>query len=124
MRWLKSMVCLVKSSVPGDDMAQFDIYRNPSPHQREVMPYMVDVQSDLLDSLPTRLMIPLAVPGLVPSSIPLNLCPRVDFDGLRYHLLAHLAAPFRTRDLGKPLGSVPGSASDIVAALDAVISGV
>lgn len=105
-------------------MAQFDVYRNPSLHQREAIPYMVDVQSDLLDSLPTRLTMPLAVPSLVPASIPLNLCPHVDFDGQRFHLLAQLASPFRTRDLGKSLGSVPGCASDIVAALDAVISGV
>lgn len=119
------MACLAKASALGDHhMAQFDVYRNPNPHQREVMPYMVSVQSDLLDSLPTRLMMPLAVPGLMPSSIPLNLCPRVDFDGQHYHLLAHLASPFRMRDLGKPLGAVPGSASDVVAALDAVISGV
>jgi hypothetical protein len=69
-------------------------------------------------------MMPLVVPSLVPVSIPLNLCPRVDFDGQRLHLLAQLASPFRTRDLGKPLGSVSGCASDIVAALDAVISGV
>lgn len=105
-------------------MAQFDVYRNPSQRQRETMPYMVNVQSDLLDSLPTRLMMPLARPSLVPASIPRSLCPPADFDGERFHLLAQQASPFRTRDLGKPLGSVSGSASDIVAALDAVISGV
>lgn len=105
-------------------MAQFDVYRNPSPRQRDVMPYMVDLQSDLLDALPTRWVMPLAVPSLLPSSIPLNLCPRLEFDGQGLHVLAQLAAPFRARDPGKPVGAVPGSASAIVAALDAVISGV
>lgn len=104
-------------------MSQFDVYRNPSPHQREAMPFVVNIQSDLLDGLATRLAMPLAVPGLVPASIPLNLCPRVDFEGQRFHLLAQLAAPFRTRDLGKSLGALEGCASDIAAALDAVISG-
>jgi toxin CcdB len=105
-------------------MAQFDVYRNPSIHQREAIPYMVNVQSDLLDSLPTRLMMPLARPGLVPTSIPRNLCPPADFGGERFHLLAQMVSSFRTRDLGKPVGAVTGRASDIVAALDAVISGV
>lgn len=105
-------------------MAQFDVYPNPSIHQREAIPYMVNVQSDLLDSLPTRLMMPLARPGLVPTSIPRNLCPPADFGGERFHLLAQMVSSFRTRDLGKPVGAVTGRASDIVAALDAVISGV
>ena len=105
-------------------MAQFDVYRNPSPHQREAMPYMVNVQSNLLDGLSTRLMMPLVRPSVVPAFIPQNLCPRADFEGERLHLLAQLVSPFRTRDLGKCLGNVASRASDIVAALDAVISGV
>lgn len=105
-------------------MAQFDVYRNPSQRQRDAMPYMVNVQSDLLDGLPTRLMMPLVKPSLVPASVPRNLCPTVDFGGERFHLLAQQAAPFLARDLGKPLGSINSRASDIVAALDAVISGV
>ena len=104
-------------------MAQYDVYRNPSATQREAMPYMVDIQSDFLDRLPTRMTMPLVIPGLVPASIPLSLCPRVDFDGQHFHVLAQMMSPFRVRDLGKPIGAVPGSASDIVAAIDTVISG-
>lgn len=104
-------------------MAQFDVYRNPSARQRDVMPYMVEVQSNLLQGLPTRLMMPLGIAALLPSAIPRNLCPRIDFNSERMHLLAHLASPFRATDIGKPLGSVAEHASDIVAALDAVLSG-
>lgn len=105
-------------------MAQFDVYRNPSPRQREAMPFMVEVQSNLLSGLPTRMTMPLAVPGLLPSAVPINLCPLIDWEGQRLHLLAHLATPFLTRDLGKSLGSVSERASEIVAALDAVVSGI
>jgi toxin CcdB len=38
-------------------MAQFSVYRNPRPSRADV-PYLLDVQSDLLD-LGTRLVIPL-----------------------------------------------------------------
>ena len=105
-------------------MAQFDVYINPSAQQRAAMPFMVVIQSDFLDSLPTRLVMPLAVAGLVPKFIPLYLCPQVEFDGQSLHVLTHLAAAFRTRDLGKPLGSLAAYASDMVAAIDVVNSGV
>jgi hypothetical protein len=35
-------------------MAQFDVYRNPNAATRERMPYLLDVQPDLLDALATR----------------------------------------------------------------------
>ncbi len=42
-------------------MAQYDVYTNPSGSAAEGIPYVVVVQSDLLDALATRLTMPLAV---------------------------------------------------------------
>jgi len=39
---------------------QFDVFENPSPRTRDAYPYVVDVQSDLLSSLATRMVVPLA----------------------------------------------------------------
>ena len=105
-------------------MPQFDVYRNPVVAQRGSLPFMLNVQSHLFDALPTRLTLPLAVPSLVPSAIPLNLCPALEFEGQRVHALSHLAVAFRLRDLGRPVGSLASQASVVVASLDAVISGV
>ena len=41
-------------------MAQFSIYANINPISKNIYPYLLDVQSPLLDSLETRLVIPLA----------------------------------------------------------------
>ena len=41
-------------------MAQFDVYANPSHSAAQGIPYVVVVQSDLLDALATRMTIPLA----------------------------------------------------------------
>ncbi len=41
---------------------QFDVFENPSPRMRDVYPYVVDVQSDLLSSLATRMVVPMATP--------------------------------------------------------------
>jgi toxin CcdB len=48
---------------------QFDVYPNPSPRMRAVYPYLVDVQSDLLSSLATRMVVPLAVTTLADSPL-------------------------------------------------------
>jgi toxin CcdB len=53
-------------------MAQYDVFPNPSRTASEGIPYVVVIQSDLLDGLATRLTIPLAEPdatGKVPTEL-------------------------------------------------------
>jgi toxin CcdB len=40
-------------------MARFDVYANPEPGERKHTPYLLDVQNDYIDSLATRVVIPL-----------------------------------------------------------------
>ena len=40
-------------------MAQFDFYRNPDPRTNPTVPYLLNVQSGLLDVLATRVVVPL-----------------------------------------------------------------
>jgi toxin CcdB len=40
-------------------MAQFDIYENKNPETKKSIPYLLDLQSDLLDNLTTRVVVPL-----------------------------------------------------------------
>ena len=105
-------------------MSQFDVYRNPSAAARAVIPYVVNIQSDLLDSLPTRLTIPLGASSAHANLGPKTLCPLVKFGDEELGVLAHLAVAFRTRDLGKQVGSLDSQSALLVRALDAVLSGV
>ena len=41
-------------------MAHLDVFRNPDATTANVIPYVVDVQSELLAGLPTHVVIPLA----------------------------------------------------------------
>ena len=50
-------------------MAQFDVYENPNPASRKSIPYLLDVQTDLLDGLATRIMVPLLVASAMPTPI-------------------------------------------------------
>jgi toxin CcdB len=105
-------------------MAQFDVYPNPRPESRGQVPYVVDVQSDLLDILPTRLVMPLMVSESVPGSVPRNLCPVVYVSDEPLFLMPHMAAPVGAKLLRKPVATLRSQASDICAASDAVLSGV
>lgn len=104
-------------------MAQFDVYVNPNPESRTSVPYVVDVQSSLIDVLPTRLVMPLSRVGLAQAKLPINLCPVLTIGGEALSLMPHLAAPVSARALRKPVSSVAQHASDIGAAMDAVLSG-
>jgi toxin CcdB len=44
-------------------MAQFALYRNKDPRTRAAIPLLVDIQNDLLESLGTRVVIPLSKAG-------------------------------------------------------------
>jgi toxin CcdB len=42
-------------------MPRFDVYQNPIAEQRRAVPYWLDVQSDLVDALQTRIVVPLRI---------------------------------------------------------------
>ena len=47
-------------------MAQFDVYENPNPASQRTIPYLLDVQTDLLDNLATRVVAPLVNSAAMP----------------------------------------------------------
>ena len=44
-------------------MPQFDVYLNPNADTSKAIPYLLDVQADLLDRLATRVVVPLVLAG-------------------------------------------------------------
>jgi toxin CcdB len=104
-------------------MAQFDVYVNPNPDSRQSVPFVVDVQSGLTDTLPTRLVMPLSRIGAAQARLPVNLCPLMEIEGEPLTLMPHLAAPVAAGLLRKPVISVAHIAGEIGASMDAVLSG-
>ncbi len=105
-------------------MSQFDVYRNPSMGARSIIPYVVNIQSNLLDGLATRLTIPLGAVSAQSSPGPKALCPLVTLGAERLYVLPHLTVAFRVKDLGKRVGSLAPQAAQLISAIDAVLSGV
>lgn len=105
-------------------MAQWDVFANPSPRMRQVLPYVVVLQSDLLSGLGTRLVAPLARQLPTQPGITARLSPALDVCGERVTLVAQECAPVDARTLREPVASLRGQSHLIIDAFDAVVSGV
>ena len=104
-------------------MAQFTVYRNKSQRTRSTFPLLLDVQSDLLDQLHTRVVIPLTKTSALAKKPLSNLTPALKFDGETYVLVTPQLAGIARSDLGAPAGSVAGQRQAILAALDFLLVG-
>ena len=103
---------------------QFDVYENPSPRMRDVYPFVVDVQSNLLGALATRMLVPLAVTTLANKELPPRLCPMIKVDRKSLMLVPFEAAPFDKRLLKEKVSSALEQSYEIIAAMDSVLSGI
>jgi toxin CcdB len=96
-------------------MARFDVYRTASG-------FAVDVQTDLLYQLNTRLLVPL-VP-LASAPMPAGrLNPVLEIDGELYSLQPQLMAAVPDRELRRPVDNLLRHYDRIVAAIDMIFNG-
>lgn len=104
-------------------MARFDVYANPGSHATTT-PYLVDVQSDLLDDLDTRMVIPLRRLTTFPKvKLSTRLTPvlTVNDDELLLETPKMGAVPQRI--LKTPVTSLADEQTQISAALDFLFQG-
>ncbi len=102
-------------------MAQFDVHRDP--HGGADQPYLLDVQSDLLQRLPTRVVVPLVRQGARASETLPVLTPVFDIQGELFQMVTYELAAIRRRDLGQIVAQVRDRRVEIVAALDLLLTG-
>lgn len=104
-------------------MAQFDVYRNPNPSTWGEVPFLVDVQSDLLDPLATRVVVPLMTTIAMPRPAK-YLNPVFEVEGIRVVMSTPELAGVLKSSLGAVVGSFRERRSDIIRALDFLIAGI
>ncbi len=105
-------------------MAQFDVYRNANPATRARIPYLLDVQSELLAPLVTRVVVPLCKPELLKGGLAERLNPDFHVEGRRVAMLTPELAGVPQRALGARIASLAASRVAIIAALDLVFTGI
>jgi len=61
-------------------MAQFIVYENAKPTTKKTYPYLLDIQSNLLNELRTTVVIPLCPAALAGGAAISKLCPVVEIE--------------------------------------------
>ena len=105
-------------------MARFDVYRNPDPASRGRIPYLLDVQSELLEPIATRVVVPLCKPEVLSGKPAERLNPALQLEGREYFLLTPELAGVPRRILAEPVANLARERQAIVDALDFVFSGI
>ncbi|OGU18247.1 MAG: plasmid maintenance protein CcdB [Geobacteraceae bacterium GWC2_53_11] len=103
-------------------MAQFDVYANPNPVTKHAVPYLLDIQADLLSNLTTRVVIPLyTVAAMGKAAKYLNL----QFSVKRTTVIMSTAelAGVAVTSLGEKVCSLKDHRNEIIAAIDFLITG-
>lgn len=104
-------------------MAQFTIYRNKNARTKGTFPLLVDVQSNLLEDLETRVVIPLTRAAAL-SRKPVNrLMPILKFENEPYVLVTPQLAGIGSKELGTAIGSLAEHRGEILGAVDFLLTG-
>jgi toxin CcdB len=104
-------------------MAQFTVYRNKNARTRTTFPLLVDIQSNLLDDLQTRVVIPLSKSTHLTNKPLAQLTPILKFEGESYVLMTPELAGIARSDLGPPAGSLAEHRDVILGATDFLLTG-
>ena len=104
-------------------MAQFDIYSNINPNTKKAFPYIIDVQSSFLESLETRLVIPLMLKSQFGENAIKNLTPCIIIKNQEYLILTPQIAAIHKKHLGKPVDNFKNERNAIVSSIDFLITG-
>ena len=103
-------------------MAQFDVYLNPDPVQRERTPYLLDVQNSFLERLATRVVVPMRCAEYAP--LPMReLNPAFEVQGQALVLDTAALAAIPVRGLGPAVASLRSQSTEVVSALDVLFGG-
>ena len=105
-------------------MAQFDVYRNANPASRVRIPYLLDVQADLLDPLATRAVVPLCKPEVLKGRLAERLNPVFEVGGRKVAMLTPQLAGVSKKMLSERIGNLADERRSIIAALHLLITGI
>ncbi len=104
-------------------MAQFDVYLNPNANTCDAIPYLLDVQAELLDGLATRVVVPLVAAEKMAAAAR-HLNPQFKIKGTPVVMSTTELAGVSTRSLGDKVASLKNRRDEIIAALDLLFTGI
>ncbi len=105
-------------------MAQFTVCRNKNPQTRSAIPFLLDIQNDLLDDLETRVVVPLCPLSAMKSKPLRTLTPVLEIEGESFVMLTPQMAGIPRSELGAPVTRLDHYRFEIIAAFDFLLTGV
>jgi toxin CcdB len=101
-------------------MARFDIYNNPGKNRASI-PYLLDVQSNVISGLSTRIVVPLrTLARFSELELPTDLFPIIAVDGKQHFLDTPQMGAIPLSELKARVGSANAYHFEIQGALDRV----
>lgn len=100
-------------------MAQFDVYENNSKISKDKIPYLIDIQHNLLEDTKTRVVIPLGIEK--PRTNTLN--PLFILNNKSYVLMTSFITTIPKYELGLKVCSLDEKRSEIICAIDFLVTG-
>lgn len=103
-------------------MAQFDVYENTDPVSREFIPFLLDVQHNLHQSLSTRTVVPLVRTRFLKQNLE-KLSPILTVNGEDVLMSTPELAGYPVADFGTKVASLSDERQTIFSAIDFLLSG-
>lgn len=105
-------------------MARLDVYLNPGQTKDSDVPYLLEVQGDLLSALDSRVVVPLRrVDRFDEVALPKNLAPVFEIDGLACFMETPKLAAVPAKILKSPIASLINHQAEVTTALDFLFQG-
>lgn len=105
-------------------MAQFTVHKNTNPATKSTIPYLLDVQSNLIDALSTRVVVPLYPVTALKRAALSTLTPVLEVDGESFVMMTPQLAGVSCKALGSAVTDLSAFREQIMAALDFLMTGI
>lgn len=104
-------------------MPQFTVYRNKNPKSKLEIPYLLDVQNNLLTQLETRVVIPMFHKKTSRLKAITQLTPEFEIESKKMILMTPQLAGVALEHLGEVVEDLSKHHNEIVGAIDFLVTG-
>ncbi len=104
-------------------MAQYFAYENKNKDSKKLYPFLLDIQSNLLEDLQTTVVVPLTRPSTAKLTFT-KLTPTVELGGINYIALTQQLVGLDREALGQEVADLSIYKFAIIDAIDFIVSGV